>query len=235
MNRIDIIRTSASRPDLLERTTESLIKNIKYSGELRFILHEDVICKKRSNKCLEYAKDTCYEIVKMDNPPVGQGNSLDWLLKQTDTEFVLNWEDDFELVRELNLDKVVDLMNHGCNINQICFNKRATMAEKPDFKKKQIWIANDVLTTNPHWALIPALWRMSYIMPKWFPFKQGHHWDLNNRLKGQENNHCANWVIENTGTYYMGGIGEEAYSKHLGFERSLRQMEEQKKWEKSNE
>lgn len=235
MNRIDIIRTSASRPDLLERTTKSLIKHIKYSGELRFIIHEDIINKELSNKCLKYATRGCYRVIGKHEPPIGQGNSLDWLLKQTKTEFVLNWEDDFELVRELDLNKVIDLMNNGCNINQICFNKRTTMIEKPDFVKKQVWIENDILTTNPHWALIPALWRMSYIMPKWFPFKQGHHWDFNNSLKGQENNRSANWVIENTGTYYMGGFGEPAYVKHLGCGRSLREMEQQIKWEQGNE
>ena len=90
------MRTSASRPELLKESTESLLKNLKYSGKLRWFLHEDVLNREGSNKCVEYSKSLgIYEKVEVNQPPIGQGMSLSWLIDQVSTPYVLNWEDDF--------------------------------------------------------------------------------------------------------------------------------------------
>lgn len=232
MNTIEIIRTSASRPDLLEETTALLLKHLKFSGELIWHIHEDFLSPERSNQCIHWAKYSgVYHTTLKDLPPVGQGASLTKLLDLTSSKYIFNCEDDFGPVRDVDLDLAVYLMEKGENINQICFNKRQTMTEKPGFQKKEVEIEGHKLTTNPHWALIPALWRADWIKARWVSFNQGCHWDLNDKLKGGG---CkvlpAEWVIENTGTYYMGGIGEYQYMKHFGFMRSLREVEEQKGW-----
>jgi hypothetical protein len=235
MNHIDIIRTSASRPGLLKMSTRSLMGHLKFSGQTIVHLHEDVLNHDLSKDVIRYAKDCgFYDNIKIDNPPKGQGGSLTWLIEQTRSKYVLNIEDDYDVLRDIDLDRIVQIMDQSEGtetvVNQVCLNKRKTMAEKPDFKKVEIEIDGQVLTTNPHWALIPAVWRMSFIKPRWVNFKQNHHWDLNNKMKGQEANRPPDWVIKNTGTYYLGPIKEPAYVKHVGEQRSVRIGEEQQNW-----
>ena len=230
---IDIIRISASRPDLLTKSTESMIKNIKYSGELRYHLHEDVLNSRLSDECLKYANESkVFTTIYSDNPPIGQGPSLSMMLDNVASEYVIHWEDDYELIQPLDLDMVVKILDENKDVNQICFHKRRIMKEKPGYVKIQVERSGVELTTNPHWAFMPAIWRMSYIMPKWKSFPMNIHWEMNHILKGGKNieNIDCNWVIKNTGTYYLGAIGHGHYTNHIGFERSLREGEEQKKW-----
>lgn len=230
LDQLDIMRTSASRVDLFKYSTEAWRKFIKFSGKLRWMVHEDVLNDQRGSELVMWAKQNDYEVI-VHRPPIGQGRSLQELLNRVKTKYVLNCEDDFAPIREIDLDLAISLMESNPKVNQICFNKRQTMSGKPGFKKLVIDVDGHKLTTNPHWALIPALWRTDWIRPQWVPFSQGRHWDLNYMLKGKcEHVRPAEWVIENIGTYYMGDIGENQFTEHLGMLRSVREGVEQKNW-----
>ena len=228
---LDIIRTSASRPELLKESTESLLKYIKFSGILRWIIHEDVLNWSKSSECIEYIKGLdINKVLLIDKPNVGQGMSLTKLLEASTTKYFLNWEDDYRAEREIDLDLVVKILDENNDVNQISFWKRQTMSEKPGFKKKEVIKSGRVLTTNPHWAFTPAIWRASFIKPKW---KNGDeiHWHMNRVLKASTNNPNADWVIANLGTYHLGPIGENRYSYHIGWgDHSLRLGKEQVSW-----
>jgi hypothetical protein len=232
LERICIMTTSASRPYFLGPMIESLQKHITFPGVIHWLVHEDVIDDARSKECVSIVQSCPWsEILAIDSPPVGQGHSITKNLSQVDTPYVLNWEDDFTMVRDVDLGRLVQFMDdYSDNVNQICFNKRQTMSEKPGFPKKEMKFGDITLTTNPHWALIPALWRMSYILPRWVDFGQGAHWDLNRGLKGGNKSRDADWVISNTKTYYYGPVGENAYSCHNGAGHSLREGTEQGIW-----
>ena len=229
---IDIIRMSASRPDLLKESTESLIQRLKFSGKLRWIFHEYVLDVSRSNQCIAYINGLNVDKVLMvDNPPITHGPSITKLLHSTTTPYVIHWEDDYRCERDIDLDLVCKILDENPGVNQICFNKRSTMSEKPGFKKKEVVRSGQTLMTNPHWAFIPAIWRMSYIMPRWKSQGGFIHWYVNRILKGGRETQSADWVIANTGTYYLGGNGESRYSFHIGWKRSLRGNVEQASWE----
>ena len=235
-NRIDVIRMSASRPDLLVISTESLQRHLKFDGQLRFLLHEDYLNNDLSDKCVSYAESTgLFDVIVKDNPKIGQGRSLTKMLKMVNTKYIIHWEDDYELLCDLDLNTVVRLLDNNEDINQISFQKRQIMSEKPGFKKIEITRDYLKLTTNPHWAFIPAIWRVSFIQPKWVEFENDIHWRINDILKGKRSvvEADANWVIKNTGTYYFGGIDEGHYTNHIGSSRSLREGAEQKRWAKS--
>lgn len=233
--KIELIRTSASRSDLLIESTKALRKFLKFDGEIVWHLHEDILNQERSNQCINYAMNCgLYKNVFINNPAIGQGHSLTKLLFTTTSKYILNFEDDFKPVREIDLNLCVEILEKFEKVNQICFHKRQTMSEKPGFQKKEVIFTLDdgreiVLTTNPHWALIPALWRADWIKQRWVDFEQGGHWSLNDSLKGGKLQQ-ADWVIENTGTYYMGKIGENQYTDHMGADRSLRDKTEQGRW-----
>jgi hypothetical protein len=234
---IDITRTSASRPELLKESTESMLKNLKYSGKLRWFLHEDVINREASNICVEYSRGLgIYEKVETSQPPIGQGFSLSWLLDQVETPYAINWEDDYIAMQEIPLDLCVAIFDQHKEINQIAFQKRSIMEEKPGFKKKQIIkkvelngeILDIDLVVNPHWSFIPSIYRVSWLKSKWVKANGLHnggiHWDFNIRLKGKVAvNRDAEWVMENMGTYFLGRFGSGHYTYHIGGGKSLRE------------
>jgi len=226
---IDVIRTSASRPEMLKASTKSLAKHLKWDGELRIILHEDVLNRKASDECLHYAthgNDMVFDIIKEDDPPISQLMSLTWLINKTETPFFLNWEDDFEAVRDISLNDAVKILEENPDVNQIAFHKRATMHNRYTFIKREVVRSGFKLVTNPHWAFTPAVWRKSFIMNYWKkPFDPGCNpvWWLNKRTKQGHAMKSAKWIIKNTGHYFMGQFQEPAFVFHMGGGKSLRE------------
>jgi hypothetical protein len=229
---IDVLRLSASRPDLIMKTTPMLRDCLKFSGCLRWILHEDFLNGPISERIVEWAKtEGKYNVVAYHDPPIGHSRSLDWLLNASYSDYVIQWEDDYEPIQDIDLDELYVLLENNKDINQISFQKRAIMGEKPGFKKVEIERDGIWLTTNPHWAFIPAIWRSSWIKPKWEVFSASdHHWKMNKKLKEGESIRDADWVVRHTGTYYLGRIGSGHYVNHLGRDRSLRLGHEQEGW-----
>ena len=202
---IDIMRTSASRPDYLKISTEALQEHLKYTGDFRWIIHEDCLDKGRSNKCMKFIKECgLYHKVHRDNPAIGQGPSLITLLNQVKSKYVINFEDDFELLKDVNVDELIKVMDNNPKVNQIGFHKRPIMIRKPNFEKKHVIIDNIDFTVSPHWSFIPSIFRLSYLKPKWQTFNIDCHWKMNDVLKGYRKSVDADWVIKNTGTYFLG-------------------------------
>jgi len=229
---IDVMRTSDSRPDLLALSTESIVNKMKFSGTMNWFLHEDFLNRELSKQCVKWANESgLFKTVIADDPPVTQGNSLDKLFKLCKTDYILNWEDDWELIADLDLNEVVGVMDENPDVNQVCFNKRPIMREKPGFIKKEVVRSGKKLTTNPHWAFLPALWRRSFISKHWFAFDHSNIWDLINRMRPWPTN--GDYIEKHIGTYYWGGIETGHYIKHIGHLRSVRVGEEQTKWAKS--
>jgi len=207
MRDVDIMRTSASRPDYLRISTESMIKFLKPTVNFRWMVHEDQIDGGRSDECIRYAKECgIYSVIERHSPPIGQGPSLGWLLGQCKTPYVLNWEDDQDPIKEIDIESLCNLMDNNSDINQIGFHKRTIMHQKPGFVKKQTVRDGIPLVTDPHWAFTPSLFRLSYLKPKWVSFTDNVHWKMNEVLKGSRGMRDANWVIANTGTYWLGCI-----------------------------
>jgi len=223
---IDVIRTSASRPDLLQASLEPFKKFVKYSGRLRVLFHEDVLNKEASKECIRIAKEN-FDEVFMHNPPINQGPSIDFLLRRTATDYVFNIEDDWEVIKEIDLDLMVKIMEENSDVNQIAFHKREIASERHGWKKKEVEKSGVCLTTNPHWAFTPALWRRNFIMKFWRtpPRNLNPVWFINPLVKRGKKMPSADWMILNVGSYFLGRIGTHAYVKHLGFQNSVREGE----------
>jgi len=207
MRKVDIMRTSASRPNFLQISTESLVKYLKPNVEFRWILHEDAVNGGASDECVKYANECgVYSVIEKHSPPIKQGPSLGWLLDKCDTPYILNWEDDQELIKEIDIESLCNLMDNNPDINQIGFHKRAIMHQKPNFVKRQIVRDGIPLVTDNHWAFTPSLFRASYLKPKWVSFTDNVHWKMNEVLKGGKAPRDAEWVMKNTGTWWLGCI-----------------------------
>ncbi len=217
---IDIMRTSASRPECLRLSTESLLKNLVMPDtEVRWMIHEDVLNGPASDECLKIIEDSkLYEVVKFHNPPLTQAISLCWLMSRVTADYVINWEDDWELIKLIDVERLICLMDAYPEVNQIAFQKRALMSHRYSFIKKQIYIDDVPLVSNPHWAFTPSIMRTSWIKPKWakvnFPKGCNPVWQLNPYLKQYkvtEDNiqRDADWMMKNVGCYFLGEIGND--------------------------
>jgi hypothetical protein len=176
---------SASRPDLLKLAVESLRKNLKFSGNLRWLLHEAVLKEDLSNECIRYAESlSLFDVIHKQYDPQGEMVSIGTILQKVDVPYFIHWEDDHILTRELDLDMCVDIFEKCPKVNQLVFNKRDTMTEVAGWVKKEVEYEGYKLTTSPHWRISPVIWRMSWIKPKWKSIKGSNgHWLMNDVLQ----------------------------------------------------
>jgi hypothetical protein len=221
MNELEVVMTSASRPELLERTILSLLKNFKSNGKLKWSIHEDILNKKASDRCIEFLNSLNLDLdLKTNDPPIGQCRSVIGLLENTTQEFVVKWEDDYILLKEVDLSSIINVMEKY-NINQVVFSKRGIMSDKHGFKKKTIDFNGIKLTACHHWYMQPAIWRMSFIRDILKKVKiecsPNFHWGINHHLErmfgGKIN---TDWVLNNTRTFYFGEIGKDQTIQHIG-------------------
>lgn len=256
---IDVFRLSASRPNQLKNTSQSLFQGLKYSGDLRYHLIESILVQDLSNKCIEYAKSLGYKI-HIINPANGQGFAIDYALKNAVTsKYTVKWEDDFMPEVDIPLDDCVALMEKYPHINQICFNKRETMAWKwaaAAGGNRYHWIKEQryfevggrqiPLVVKEKWWFGSAIWRTSFIKPlfKWWP--NNTHNLLNDEvimplagyIPGKGKNEIGKiiptpeQVEKHVGCYIYGKTGDKRMVFHAGLGDSLWTGELQKKWEK---
>jgi len=213
---------SASRPNLLKQTLPTVLKHLKYSGEIVWVFHEAVLDENKSNECLALIKD--YGMIRgkiVQISPTGEGMSIGSILRTVRTDFFIHWEDDFIALREIDLNLMTKIMQRCPDVNQIIFNRRDTMPDVSGWKKREVIRFGEYLTTSPHWRYTPALWRTDFIKPKWQDFPGNNsHWQMNAFLKkgtlDSPEMKSAEWVIQNLGTYYFGPIDEKAYCRHIG-------------------
>jgi len=97
---IDIIRTSASRPELLRCSTESILKNLKFSGVINWFLNEDVLNSKASKECVDYSHNlNIYKEIQVNERPKKHTNAFYWLFERVSSPYFMFWEDDYELLQ----------------------------------------------------------------------------------------------------------------------------------------
>ena len=220
---IDLWRMSASRPWQLEKTHGNLLKYLKYSGKINYHLIESYVQDEYSDKCVEWGNDNGYQ-VHIINPQQGQGYAMDEGVNRAVTnEFALKWEDDFMPIKEIPLNDCVLAMEQYPGINQICFNKRETMAQKEytlngkrlhwmkEQREFEVKLKNGrkrvvPLVIKEKWWFGSAIWRMSFIKPifkfwnynthNFFDWRGYHATDndgTNNSKKDKKENHSQQY------------------------------------------
>lgn len=117
---IDITMSTAVRPEILEKTLRSIKKYVLCSEELRLIINIDSRGEKEYTQyhCSQIAQEyfsSCAIRTPRDGPVSA---SQRWLWEMADSDYVLNWEDDWEALKAINLNMI---------ISRILANPRASM------------------------------------------------------------------------------------------------------------
>jgi hypothetical protein len=245
---IDVWRMSAGRPHFLAATQPSLIKHLKFKGEIRYHLIESVLIRELSQKCIEWAKDNNFYSVNVISPAGGQGYAVEYALTDVVTSpYSLKWEDDFMAEVDIPLDDCVEVMENYSKVNQICFNKRTTIASKKvtnengdvyEWKKEQCFFPLGKGKTIPlvlkeRWWFGASVWRQSFIKPLFQYWPSNTHNLFNDRvllpLAGSKllkdgvtivhPNQQA--IADKIGCYIYGKVGDPRMAEHIGREESI--------------
>lgn len=223
--RLAIGITSSSRFDYLVRTTRELSENIDFKGEIDYFIHEDFVIREESEKIVHWAKHLVtmdgkkfFKKIGIDEEPQGVACGIDWIMDQLeDYDYMVYWQDDWVPLQKMPLNHCVKLMNFHQDIHQIAFPKRKIMVHKYGWYKKMRDFSGQILTTNPQWTFIPAIWRLSFVRSKWRKPKKGHNvWWANNVLKDTAGRETPDWIMANLGTYFYGAIKTGPMVEHIG-------------------
>lgn len=175
---MDILITSASRDLCLKKEIKSLNKFIQYEGEINIHLHEDVIPEREENskKLIKWANESGYfKTILISNPRKGRGTALNKLKEYAKSEYIIYLEEDWEFIKEINLDYLLLIMDKYEQINQICFyHKELFYVEKPGgpndkniFEYINRRFDNCNLFVSDRWNWLPAIWRTSWVKKRW--------------------------------------------------------------------
>lgn len=220
--RIDMLITGSSRPDLLEKTTRSFLKNLRYSGELRLLFHEDCVYRAESDESVAWARESkLFDVIDVHRPHIGLGEAIRFMLLKIDSEHIFYLQDDWELEREVDLDALVKAFNENGAVNHVHFNKYKTTGSMSGFQQVEHEYSGVKMCLYNAWSLLPALWRASFIKPRWvvryirpegyFTNSLGDH---QQRLNG---GYCKRFI----GAYIYGPVGDHRYLRHLGNKRRM--------------
>lgn len=212
---MDVLITSSSRVECLEKTMETFIKYVKYSGDFRIILHEDFVIKKDSEDVVRWAEKQGYFSKIIQTQPAQRiGKAIESLMNECTDELALKWEDDWEFTKEVNLDNVIRIFNEHKDVNQIMFNKKMNPAVRQGFNHKEVVMNDQTLTLCREWGMAPAVWRISWIKPRWKCYKNGDA--VNKDLMGGVFRN-EEWCKKNLGAYWYESPGEGKFVNHLGY------------------
>jgi hypothetical protein len=212
----DVIITSASRPEALEITVNSFKEFLKFSGKMRFHLHEDVLPNKsnESERLIKRAEGSGnFSTIVVSNPRVGRGTALNKLKRCMTSKYFMYTEEDLAFTRYINVDTVFNTFDAFSQINQICFPYGFPLQlDKPsptDKRKKFRYIPKDyngvLLCVADRFGWLPGIWRKSFIFNNWHFEKIRSNKNLNKQLKKKITNEWDYDSIEkNMGVFYYG-------------------------------
>lgn len=116
---IDITMPTTLRPSLLDRTLESFTKKIFMDKDrYRFIFNVDPIgergCKSEDvvSVAYKYFDNILYNIAEEPSFP----RAFKWCWNHAETEFIFHMNEDWELVRSINIDDMIDILKNNSNI-----------------------------------------------------------------------------------------------------------------------
>lgn len=151
---MDITMTAVLRPEVLQTTLASFNKNL--FGDIsnhRLIINIDPVGGVKVQDVL----DVIYKFFRKDmvvyNTPKEPhfGKAAKWCWERIESKYVFHLEDDWELVRKVEMDDLIGILNNNPDIASVRLLIYKSRYMKGHFKntKSKYFIMNDTLTLNP--------------------------------------------------------------------------------------
>jgi len=119
---VSVVITSAGRKEYLKRTIEALRKHIDYNPEkLSWLIIDDYPDSKETHEYIDSLDFIDCKIFNEKNR--GLGYSLNRIFAEIKTEFVLYCQEDFEVLRPVNLEDMVNMLQQNPHISQLILSR----------------------------------------------------------------------------------------------------------------
>lgn len=162
---IDITMTATLRTPIHTKVFESLCKNIQTTEDLRLIINIDCIgLEENPLDVVKNAKKYFSNIKYNISEKASHHNACIWAFDTAESAFIVNWEDDFVLLKPLNLDICKEILENDEDAALIGFDWT--------FKKAEVEKAQSIIQNykdfyyyqlKPRLHLPPALHKKEYI------------------------------------------------------------------------
>lgn len=167
---IDITMTAVLRPKILDETLRKIIKYVVDDPDrFRLIINVDQVGEKiKPAKIVKTAerhfKNVISNIAKTPSFP----KAVKWVWENSDAPFVFHWEDDVNILRKINVNKMINILNEDedlCSLRLYKFRiprkkKFNTFSCKWYYNEKGYYIAND---WERQFGLNPILIKRAFI------------------------------------------------------------------------
>lgn len=211
---IDIIVTASSRPELIPYCINSFKRKLITRRPTRWILHEDFVFPKESEKVIKWASECgVFSNIYHHSPAISLGSTITFLLSKIKSKFIFYLQEDWELERPVDLDQILWVMQQHSNINVVTLNKYKNLGSYGGFPSNEFNYKGLRLCGYNKWSFIPGVWRIDKFRKHW------KHTDV--RPEGMFNNSLGkimdpNLCAERLGAFFYGPAGDPRYVRHLG-------------------
>lgn len=228
---MDILITSASRPECLQSEVDSL-KYLNCDEGFNLHLHEDVVPGREelSDELVQWAEESNeFTTIYVSNPRIGRGFALNKLRPHAQSDFILYLEEDWEFIKRIDLNYLLFIARKHSDINQIGFYDRELYyIEKPGgpegrdiFEYKVVQFGSCNLFVSERWNWLPAIWRTEWVKKRWNFKEYMANKEFNRSLKRNVgmNEWNPSWLKKNIGAYIYSDSDEciVPYVKHTSW------------------
>jgi len=165
---ITVVITSAGRKEYLVPTLESMRKHLKYDGKIYWYIIDDLPDSKETR---EFIKNSNFDLTILNSKNKGLGYSLNKIYSEIKTKYVFHCEDDWLFMRDVPLNKTINLFEKN-KLSQLILNKKSFNERRIDPENKQIingkkFAIYNGFSFNPHLTTIN-------IFRKFMPFSYAY-------------------------------------------------------------
>ena len=133
MTQIDITMTAVLRPELIRETLDLINKYICYKDPNRFrlILNIDPVGENiKPAKIAKIAKSKFNNVIYNIADKPSFPKAVKWVWNQSTAPFVLHWEDDMDIVRKIDINNMIYILNKYKKLSSLRLFKRKTPQNK---------------------------------------------------------------------------------------------------------
>jgi len=164
--KIDVAITGSSRPSLYPIFWESFNNMVKFNDTPNITVYEDVIFKDESKKVKKYIEDKVDKYIEI-NPNKRLGYVFNLLLNNIKTKYYLYLQEDWKFLKEIDIDKIIEVMENNENIKQIWFPKKLQKNTYNTFCGNTIKVDDINLVPYNSWAFLPHIGRTKFVKNTW--------------------------------------------------------------------
>lgn len=152
---IDITMTATIRPEILKTTLESFCQNMFTDrSKYRLIINIDPIGEDTKPKYILYTAQKYFDnIVHRYSTESNFTKAMIWSWSQVQSDYVFNLQDDWRLLRPINIDDMIEILNTNPKLASLRLNKNETPINNGDTD----------FTICPRISLNPILFKSEFI------------------------------------------------------------------------